>query len=81
MSSRNLRVQVLDGNKQVVAVKLPAVAVGWMETLMPPHVLKRIKEQNIDLGAIKERAKASGMAPQELFQMQSGTRSYRVSLE
>lgn len=81
MSSRKLRVQVLDGNKQVVAVKLPAVAVDWMETLMPPHVLTRIKEQNIDLGVIKERAKASGMAPQELFQTQSGTRTYRVSLE
>ena len=81
MRSKSLRVQVLDGNEQVVAVKLPAVAVGWMETLMPPHVLTRIKEQDIDLGAIKERARASGMAPQELFQMESGTRTYRVSLE
>lgn len=80
-NSKKLCVLVTEGDRQVVSVRLPAAAVGWMETLMPKHVLAKIEEKNIDLAAIKQRAKDSDLAPQELFSMVSGARTYRVSLE
>ena len=80
-NSNKLCVLVKEGDRQIVSVKLPAAAIGWMETLMPKHVLAKIEEKNIDLAAIKKRAKDSNMMPQELFSMDSGARTYRVSLE
>ena len=81
MSSKRLCVLVTEDEKQIVSVKLPAVAVGWMETLMPPHVKARLVEREIDLDAIKKKAVDSGMVPQLLFSMDSGNRTYCVSLE
>lgn len=81
MKSNKLCVLVQEGEKQVVSVKLPAVALGWMETLMPNHVLEKIERRGIDLVAIKQRAQESGGHAQELFAFDAGKRNYRVWLE
>lgn len=79
--SKKLCVRVMEADKQIVAVRLPAVTVGWMEKLMPQHVLDKLAERQIDLEEIKQKAKSSDMTPQDLFQMASGQRTYRVWLE
>ena len=79
--SKKLCVQVQEGEREVVSVRLPAATIGWIETLMPKHVLAKIEERDIDLGKIKRIAKERDLESQELFQLESGKRSYRVWLE
>lgn len=79
--SKKLCVHVSEGEKQIVSVKLPSAAIGWMETLMPKHVLSKINQRGIDLAAIKKQAKERGLVSQQLFEMDSGKRTYRVWLE
>lgn len=76
-----LCVRVMEGPKQIVAVKLPSIAIGWIEKLMPTHVLARLDENQIDLADIRRQAKESNMVPQDLFALDSGERTYRVWLE
>jgi hypothetical protein len=79
--SNKLCVRVQEGEREVVSVRLPAATIGWIETLMPKHVLAKIEERDIDLTEIKRIAKERNLESQELFQLESGKRSYRVWLE
>lgn len=79
--SSNLCVLVTEAEKQIVSLKLPAITIGWLETLIPGHVLRKIEENEIDLKAIKKKAQDSELAAQDLFELQSGARTYRVWLE
>lgn len=76
-----LKVQVLEHGRQIVGVTLPAPQVVELESIIPDDVRERIAAAGVDLGAIRQRAVASGIVPQELFHLPADPRSYRVWLE
>lgn len=79
--ARFLKVRVMEGHRQVVAVTFPASQAAVLEEIVPEETRSRIAAAGIDLLAIKSRACASGLGPQELFEFDQGGRNYRVWLE
>lgn len=76
-----LKVLVTERGEKVVSVAMPAIQVSVLEEIIPEDVGGRIQEAGIDLAAIRLHAIGRGIVPQELFQFESGARSYRVWLE
>lgn len=79
--ARYLKVQVLEGGRQVVAVTFPASQTAVLEEIVPDETRDRIEAAGLDLLEIKRRACARGLCPQSLFEVQQGDRRYRVWLE
>jgi predicted unusual protein kinase regulating ubiquinone biosynthesis (AarF/ABC1/UbiB family) len=79
--AKNLRVTVYEGSSEVVALTMPVASVENLELLIPEESLKLITEAGVDVVAIKERAIANGLGPQELFAQDIKNRHYKVWLE
>lgn len=80
-TARALCVRVVVDGRERVGVKMPAEAALDLEEIIPDDVLDQIREAGIDLEAIAARIRASGVAPQELFELHVGEKRYRVWLE
>jgi hypothetical protein len=80
-SSKNIKIEVLEGTSQVVFLSLPMTALDNLENLMPDNVLLKIHEASINLPTIIERVKSSSFLPQDLFSLQVDKRSYRVWID
>jgi len=78
MSSTQIHIQVMEGNQEVVSLRLPMTALDNLSDLMPDKVAQKIHEQGLDLAKISENVVASGFKPQDLFKMEMNNRSYRV---
>lgn len=76
-----LRVQVMEGSKQIVKVSMPATQVSDLGELIPEDVGAKIRDAGIDVTTIARKACESGIIPQDLFSFDAGTRQYRVWLE
>ena len=76
-----LNVRVTENGAQVVRVTMPATQIVYLEDLIPEDVLEKVAESGIDVREIREQACAAGVAPRELFNVQNGSRDYRVWLE
>jgi predicted unusual protein kinase regulating ubiquinone biosynthesis (AarF/ABC1/UbiB family) len=79
--AKHLRVQVMEGERQKVSVTFMAHRAQALPELLPPEVLEKVAERQIDLNAIAERAVQTQFAPAELFRLEEGAKLIRVSLE
>lgn len=79
--ARYLKVRVLEDGRQVVSVTFPASQTAILEEIVPEKTREKIAAAGLDLDAIKQRACASGLGPQALFEFEEANRSYRVWLE
>ncbi len=79
--ARRLCVSVTEGNVARISFSMPAEAVLDLENIIPEDVLERIRAARVDLGAIMNHVRASGIAPQELFVLDEGPKRHRVWLE
>jgi predicted unusual protein kinase regulating ubiquinone biosynthesis (AarF/ABC1/UbiB family) len=81
MQASKIYIEVKEDNKLVVSFTLPLTSLENLEDLMPDHVAKKIHEENLNLVEMIQKVKDSHFAPQELFKLVSGKRTYRVWLE
>ncbi|MDH4274988.1 MAG: AarF/UbiB family protein, partial [Gammaproteobacteria bacterium] len=80
--AKELKVKVLEDNRPLVSVSMPAEAALDLEQLIPEDVMKHLKmSKDLDIAAILLRIRDSGLVPQNIFDTQFGNRSYRVWLE
>lgn len=80
--ARSLRVMVKDQSGDIVVdLSLPRRSVDELEELIPEETLVQVKQQKIDLAAIKRQVQLSGYIPQQLFHLQNERRNYRIWLE
>lgn len=80
--ARFLKIQITEGDRQVVSLALPAEQVIHLEELIPADTLERIyADGSINLPHIIQQARDTGLNPQPLFQLDTATRVYRVWLE
>lgn len=80
--AESLVVEVLKGGRPHVKVSLPAEAALDLPSLIPEDVLQRLQAApQVDLAAIQQRIKDSGIAPQEVFRYRHEEKEYRVWLE
>ncbi|TPV93548.1 MAG: ABC transporter [Myxococcales bacterium FL481] len=80
-AASHLRVRVLEGGRQRVALALPSEAATDLRGLIPPEVLELVTRARIDLDAIQRRVLSRALAPQAVLELQDGDREYRVWLE
>ncbi len=76
-----LKVQVLNNNKQTVALTMPASQILKLEEIMPAETLQNLQEANIDLDQKVKAAIDNGLAPQQIFNLTTGTKTYKIWLE
>lgn len=81
MASTEIKIEVLENEKQVVSMVLPISAIDNLEGLMPDKVLNRIQGTEINLKQIIANVKMDHFTPQELFSLQIENRSYKVWIE
>ena len=81
MKASQIKIEVMEGDKMVVAMTLPMTALENLESLMPPKVSGKVSEEGIKIPHIINQVKTSGYAPQELFSLIIENRSYRVWVE
>jgi predicted unusual protein kinase regulating ubiquinone biosynthesis (AarF/ABC1/UbiB family) len=81
MKATQIKVEVLEHKKQVVFMTLPITALPNMEDLMPEKVLEKIRSENLNIKTMIQSVEASDYAPQELFHLSIGERSYRVWID
>lgn len=81
MKATQIKVEVLEIKKQVVFMTLPITALPNMEALMPEKVLEKIRSENLNINSMIQSVEASDYAPQELFHLSIGERSYRVWID
>ena len=78
--ARYLKVDIEKASGVKVKLTMPARLAEDLEHAMDETVLKAIREQNIDLADIQERARNSGFVPQVLFELHDAERDVRVWL-
>ncbi|MEK6748259.1 MAG: AarF/UbiB family protein [Pseudomonadota bacterium] len=80
--AKDLKVKVLERNQPVVSVSMPAEAALDLEKLIPEDVLTHLRtSKELDLKAVLQRIRDTGLMPQVVFDTRLGERSYRVWLE
>ncbi len=80
--ARSLRVTVDRDGERKVDVELPSRSARWLIDLIPAEVVARIRAEGIPLDDMQaELARATRLAPGELFTLRETTRSVRVWLE
>ena len=75
-----LYIRVTENGSEKVSLQFPSHSVQELEDLMPDHVLQNIKNNNIKLTDIIERALSTNHSPQILFESKSNHRHYKVWL-
>ena len=81
MKATQIKIQVLEDRKEVVAMTMPMSALENLDMLMPEKVSAKIKEDDLKISQIIEKVKASDFAAQELFHLCLANRHYRVWIE
>jgi predicted unusual protein kinase regulating ubiquinone biosynthesis (AarF/ABC1/UbiB family) len=81
MTSTEIKIEVLENEKQVVSMILPISAIDNLEGLMPEKVLSRIQDSDINFKQIIANVKLSHFSPQDLFSLQIENRSYKVWID
>lgn len=81
MKGSQIKIEVMEGEEIVVAMTLPMTALENLESLMPPKVSEKVKDEGIKIPHIINQVKSSGYASQELFSLKIENRSYRVWVE
>ncbi len=81
MKAEQIRIEVLEGEKQVVYMTLPITALDNMEDLMPEKVLSKIRSEGLSLKTMINRAKETNLVPQDLFGLNIDNRSYKVWID
>jgi predicted unusual protein kinase regulating ubiquinone biosynthesis (AarF/ABC1/UbiB family) len=81
MDAKNIKIEVRENNKLSMSMELPLTALDGLTTLMPPHVLQKLQERQIDLEQTLQKVRASGHVPQEIFYIDDGIKKYRVWIE
>jgi len=79
--ARYLKVEVLENDRKVVSITFPASQTAVLEEIIPEETRAKIEASGLDVIAIKNRACANGLVPEELFEFQQDARRYRVWLE
>lgn len=81
MTATQIKVEVMEDDKQVVYMTLPITALDNMEFLMPEKVVSRIHEVGISMSTVIQKVKESHFKPQDLFHLNIDRRSYRVWID
>lgn len=69
-----------DGNERV-NLTFPIYTLKHIQSIMPEIVLEKLKEREIDLGAILKRVEDSEFIAQTIFEMSTSEKSYKVWIE
>lgn len=81
MKARYVRIIISENDATKVSLQLPIATLDWLETLMPDHVLEKIKVRGIDIEESVKKAKSNNLEVQELFTLRENKKTYSVSLE
>jgi hypothetical protein len=80
-AAESLRVEVHDGDKQIVSITMPAAAALNLKDLVPEDVMELIqKSGDIDVDAILTRLMTRGLQPQEILDFEKPPKRYRIWL-
>ena len=79
--SKHLRVNVTEGQDTVVSLELPAAAIENLPDLVPDDVAQKILAQGMNLRQIADEILARRAPQGPVFEMNQGTRHYRVWLD
>lgn len=79
--ARTLKIQVLENNRQKVALTFQAHCAENLPELLPPDLEEKLAARAIDVHRIAEEAAVGGFEPGELFILEENNKSIRVWLE
>ena len=81
-AAQHLKVKVLEGGREKVALSMPAEAALDLESLIPEDVVASIRATGeTDLEAVAADIRRLGLQPQEILDFDKGDKNYRVWLE
>ena len=78
--AQSLEIRVLEGSSPKAQIKLPAGAVERLEHFIDEDIRSKIEERGISLHNLVEQVRANGYAPQEVFSMADGSKTFEVRL-
>lgn len=81
MKATQIKVKVVEDDKEVVSLSLPITALDNLKELMPEKVLSRMETSKIDLKKIVQKVKDTEYIPQDLFCLSIDKRSYKVWID
>jgi hypothetical protein len=79
--ARVLKVAIVEGQEELLALGMPASEVAHLEEHIPGLVQQHLAKKGIAIAPIVERILAQGIRPQEVFRLDEEGRTYRVWLE
>lgn len=80
--AQQLHIKLMQAGATKVKLTFPLDALNRLATLMGPEIESKVTQAGIDLAAIVQRARASGLKPQRLFEWQDADqKEVRVWLE
>lgn len=79
--ARHLCIRVMENGNVKVKVTLTVDAVEVLENVIDEDVTKKIQQRGIAIPEIVKRARANQYAPQELFELKDGPKTFTVWLE
>lgn len=79
--AKALKIQVLENNRQKVALTFQAHCAENLVELLPPDVEEKLAKRGINVGQIAQNAAEQQFAPMDLFQLDDGDKTIRVWLE
>lgn len=78
--SEKLKVRVYRGGQLRVDLSFPARAVFQLDDLIDEETMQKLAARNIDVESIKASALAQNLAPQMLFELKDGDKTFQVEL-
>lgn len=79
--AKALKVEVLENGRPKVSISMPAEVGLRLESVVPEDVLEMVVQAGVDVAALTERVRESGIAPQPLIDLEKPPKHYRVWLE
>lgn len=79
--AKALKVRVLDHGREKVSISMPAEAALDLQSIVPSDLVERVEASGVDFAILVQHIRDSGIAPQELLDVEDGAKHYRVWLE
>ena len=80
-SGRALRVGIVRGNEEVVALRLPISAIDYLEDLVPEEYRHELSRLGFDESALREVPESIRYEPREIFRVSESDLTVRIWIE
>ena len=79
--AKNLKIRVVRDGEEKAFLTFPIFTLSVLHTVIPDHVLEKIKKRGIDIKNCVKKVEESGSTPQTIFEHSEENSSYKVWID